>query len=503
MPEAETVESETPYADRFEAIENKVKNATKEGLPRAYAERGSLRSALGSDREGLKDLLRAHALHHGNARVSRNQDELQQAGLVELLEAYLVWEEQDAPGLHPIPDWCPDPELGEALRVFARDSLLSLTPGNTAHSKLLVGVVVAAVRCFERSLANLEKFNSKALTSGAQRKARGWIYAHRAACLTLLYWMRRSAGVDIDDAVAKELYDRAESGFSMALEELPEYVWALKFKAFLLALRGGPRGAGQMSDFRRARNMLKRVGALDKLPGGGLKQSSLQRSMAMLFSYDVGDVHEKGLKELLPDGRDAAVKCIEAAMTAIMEDPEDFLAAYFGVLGTWYMAAEQGSEFHAAALPSALRSAQVRARNAFSQALAALAGLEELQDRLEGKSTSDVFRNLLKKPDFGLDWETRAIFMRDPLTKLLAKDVRKPVRDLFAIPRELTDQVVAALGTNAAPKGRSVGNGPTPSKGQKKSTNDAKPAQAKNGTSKTAGKGTKHGKSQDAHRSRK
>jgi hypothetical protein len=264
--------------------------------------------------------------------------------------------------------------LAEAHRVYARDILLG--GGLETRQGVAAHVETYAIPGFTRALEGKRQSDAR----------RAWLHAHRAAAHTLVYTM-----VPGDDGFMMAARDFAEA------RALPGYVWAVQFEASLLAARGGPH------DFERARALLGTIEGADDLT-----QSSVHRSLAMLFRY-----------EQTPE---AARQSVDNGLEAVRRDPEDYTAAYFAAasLRTLRDRREVSHELFEAAL----ESARVRAMKAVSQASAVLAAIGLLQDRPEVART---FLDRAVDPEYGeldlrLDLETLATMSRDPTWNPLRGD---------------------------------------------------------------------------------
>jgi hypothetical protein len=444
-------------------------------LIRAYATRGSLRSLVSSPAGGLSDLLRAFALSGTTdsqqvaayVRDFKEQDAVRgkqpppmqlarqlfaEANLKKLehtrSEAYAKFQaetatvrkqlaeigaddrdDSSAPAF-PLPPYTPDAELGEAFRIFARDELLSKQRSNSAPdgAQDLIDAARYSIDSFERAL----RYSNATARGTDLTRFRVWIIAHRASTFTMLYWLAGSANPTLelnrfahlsvaDQACLDWLFQQADDGFSRALEELPSYDWGVKFRAVLLALRGGPAGRNGPSDFFRARRLLQAGFQPDAKsnastePQAHFQQASFWRSLSTLYAYDT-------VSSSAPDESvEAAERSINAGIEAVRLDPDEYRGAYFAVASHWFLARKsqlslEDKAAYEANLQASLDAASVRARNALSQALAALAGLQDLQYLVDETSPRDGVDYYALLDKFHADWESRAIFARDPVS---------------------------------------------------------------------------------------
>ena len=229
------------------------------------------------------------------------------------------------------------------------------------------------LNCIDGFTAALE---GKASFSPAQQ---AWLHAHRGAAHTLMFSMKPDAAS----------FSQAKDDFTRARQLLNPYAWSLQFEAFLHAVRG------EVGDFEVARSLLRQIKTDDSMT-----QSSLNRSLAMLYSYD--------------QETDAAKESVRKGLEAVRLDPEDCTAAYFSAASLHFL--NKRRVVSEELFTSALESARVRAMNAISQASALLAGIGILQG---DDSIAREFLDRLVKPatselDIRPDLETLAMISRDP-----------------------------------------------------------------------------------------
>jgi hypothetical protein len=258
--------------------------------------------------------------------------------------------------------------LAEAHRVYARDILL----GGAQKTRQEVAAFVK-----DRVVAGF----TRALTEGKglSDARRAWLCAHRAAAHTLIYSLRPDT----------QAFGLAKEDFVEARRLRPQYPWSLQFEAFLHAVRG------QHGDFEAARALINGIEGADDLT-----QSSLNRSLSMLFRYDLTT--------------EAARQSVDNGLEAVRRDPEDYTAGYFAAASLKYL--HDKGEVSRELLEAALESARVRTMNAISQATAVLAAIGILQDQ---PHVPRAFLARAVKPDYDeldcrLDLETLAMMSRDP-----------------------------------------------------------------------------------------
>jgi hypothetical protein len=264
--------------------------------------------------------------------------------------------------------------VAEAHRVYARDILLA--GGLETRQGVVSHVQDHAITGFTRALQG----------TGLSEARRAWLHAHRGAAHTLVYTMKP------DD----ERFERAAQDFVEA-RKLPGYVWALQFEAFLYAVRGGP------GDYETARRLLRKIEGVDDLT-----QSSLHRSLSMLFRYD--------------QTPEAARESVANGLEAVRRDPEDYTAAYFAAASLRTL--RDRNEVSQELFEAALESARVRTMNAISQATAVLAAIGLLQNRPEVARTflQRAVHSHYEELDVRLDLETMAMMSRDPTWEPLRRE---------------------------------------------------------------------------------
>ena len=386
---------------RIAKILKTQKASEREELMSCYAKRGSLESDGGLAEAGLADLLRAYAQQESlNGQVDAQDFE-------SLHSAYPA----APPSVESTPFWLWS-RLGEGFRRYALDVLLA----RTDHPEAVTLAIHRSIDCFKRAESAFQKGALGGMEKS--RSTHAWILAHRAAARTTLFWMTVSA-----EKPRNDIFNIAEREFARASKLAPQYRWARRFRAFLFALRGA---AG---DYRVARGELEAIRTEDPAT-----QSSLNRSIAMLASYDAAPAPgEPGPAASLVDRETAAREALDGAMAAASEDPEDAVALYFGAVATWLLSKvshDSGAKKRYAKRTSdAIEGARTRALSMISQGYAALAGLELIEDMTNDTPKTEAGREaglaLERLNTIAPDWETRAIFMRDPVW-LVAKNERHP-----------------------------------------------------------------------------
>jgi hypothetical protein len=329
--------------------------------------------------------------------------------------------------------------LGEGLRLYSRDVQLS-----RPIDERLEATVQGSVDCFDKAILLAERQSRPA-------GERAWLYAHRGAAKMMEYWLGLTKGEA--NGGDDKLFVECATDFAKGRELLAPtpYPWSLQFSAFLYALRGregaGPdAGSAPIDDFDRA------IGFLDLVGEEGSRQVAVKRSIAMLASYNaVGTVDENRKNKNDDDRTRAARLSIEAALDAVELDPDEFLAAYSSAVSHWALydlstapegLPEDEAKQRAAETErlrrnteDAIAAADIRARNAISQALAAIVGLTFVRARLawdDDKRTGNgtpkldavVAESIEFQEIFGLvkpDMETRAMFIRDPAWQAILK----------------------------------------------------------------------------------
>lgn len=395
--------------DEFERLERNVRQRGRDSNERraALAELGHRRTRFGYATAGLRDML----LACGATGVDENMHEGKafRVALGKALETEQVVRSNDPAVLAG---------MGEALRVYARDVQLS-----RAMDDLLQPTIVASARCFEKAIGLLrEPFASETVSQRRQRNRQlAWLYAHRAAARMMTYWLDLVSRPDAggDDALFDECRDEFDQAIELMVPE--QYTWAVQFKAFLYALRG------QSGDFETAQDQL---GCL----GDQVDEPTIQRSIAMLNSYTAADPTNPDDKRL-----SAARAGQVAAMRAQRADQDEFLGPYSGAACRWVaydiQRATKSEEEQAAmraGVLTAIETADIRARNAISQALVALLGLTALKAKLAADANDepgfaaamgkvDWLAHFIEASEFR-DIESRAMVLRDPVWKALQND---------------------------------------------------------------------------------
>jgi hypothetical protein len=370
--------------------------ANDRALAAAYLDRGAIKLNMGLSESGLVDLFQAYAATRG---VDRAQ------GMAALHDAFA-----HDPELASLPSLLLG-QIGEGLRLYARDVLLRMVTDEEAVDD----TVRASVSAFEAALEAVER-EGGALKDGGKGR-RGWIKAHQAAAFTTLFWMAVSAGED-----GADLFKAAKDGFDEAIDcRTGRYPWAHRFRAFLYAIRG------EHEDFGNAVKDLD--AAKDVRDGSG---AALDRSIAMLLSYEAGSDRANPAEQLA-----AARRSLDAAGEGLRLDPDDFMASYFQAVALWRLADleedPQARERLRQYVEPAIDAAWSLTINAMSRAYATLAGLAAMNvlSNDEGRAASlamspdalrrresfaSMARDALKRFEtVRPDWETRAMFIRDPV----------------------------------------------------------------------------------------
>jgi hypothetical protein len=393
----------------LEALEHRAKEQSKDKPSRAtaLAKLGRHRVRFGYATAGLRDALRACGVD-----LDENMHEGPQfrAALRKAIDSKQTSESADPAVLA---------STAEALRVYARDVQLSRTLDDQLES-----TIDASVKCFDKAIALLEAAE-KSHGSAPSREGRrqlAWLYAHRAAALMMIYWLKlvSKSPAEGDD----ELFTKCRDGFDAAIRLMvPEqYAWAVQFEAFLFALRGQP------GDFEMAQELL---GCL----ADHAEQPTIQRSIAMLNSYTAAEPDNPEPKRL-----DAARAGQSAAMRAQQADQDEFLGPYSGAACSWAAydiqrktASDEEQKAMRAGVLTMIETADIRARNAVSQALVALLGLAALKAKLASDAgdpagvsvamgEADELAKFIEKSRFR-DIESRAMVLRDPVWRALRRDV--------------------------------------------------------------------------------
>ncbi|HET9957779.1 MAG TPA: hypothetical protein VFQ61_24945 [Polyangiaceae bacterium] len=423
MSDGQVLRKLSKWSRTIEGIEKSGRLDQSGSLAKAYAQRGSLYSEIGLAEAGLCDALRALLSHEGR-RYGRAE-----AQLPDLMREYRSASERMA--AIPATLWA---QLGECFRVYTRDVLLSRSRRGAEQD--VAAFIEYSLACFERASSALSHVGS------SNPRQLGWVKAHHAAVLTMKYWMSLSVDSPAEQAFldAEELFRSAEQCYGE-----DSYDWAKRFRAFLYALRG--RNDERDQDYHHARMLLHE---LENTTAS--QQSSFDRSMAMLASYDVLD--EKAAPNRIHAGRagdvpagtagaqqlreQAARESIERGFCAIRKDPEEFVAAFFAATSQWYLsksaAKDEECERFEATLGSMLDAAEIRANNAISQALMCLAGVQLLkalrsENSDEAKKPAKRAKSTLRllqrmQPDL----ETRAMLHRNLLWSKIQDDSSEEAR---------------------------------------------------------------------------
>jgi hypothetical protein len=395
-----------------ENLEKKAKDPGRDPRARekALANLGRHRVRFGYATAGLRDALRACGVMLGEN--AHDGPEFQVA-LNTAIESRQTSASTDPAVLASV---------GEALRVYARDVQLS-----RAADPQLGRTIAASIECFDTAI-NIVKGQE-----GAGLTQLPWLYAHRAGARMMIYWLNLvSEPVPPSNA---DRFSECDEDFDAAIRLMPaQYTWAIQFKAFLYALRG------EGDDFGTARTLLAGLG--EKVAD----QPTIQRSIAMLNSYTAADVNNSR-EERLQAARDG----LNAAMRAQPPDQDEFLAPYSGAACRWVIydlnRADKSDEEQNALrgeVQTAIETADIRARNAVSQALVALFGLATLRAKLasdardtqgfvEATRQAKELSALIYSSPFR-DLESRAMVLRDPIWKGLRADdeCRKTCGDDYA-----------------------------------------------------------------------
>jgi hypothetical protein len=364
--------------EKLEKLSDKVRQEPdKARRHRLRAQRGGLRSEAGYAIAGLVDCLMAY-LEVTEGKPDELLNDFERApkgGKTVELEAL----------------------TGEALRVYVRDVLLSRSrPLSEVRARLDL-----SLQCFIRA--------ENALGSAPDRRLASWLRAHAGSVRALLFWIDKDATV----------FDDADKDFKAAVELLPNYKWAVRFRAFLHTIRG------DQGDFQLANTFLRSLESQNpaEVP------SNIYRSEAMLQSFlAAGPVGDGGLEQQTK----AARAGIAASMAAASGDTEEFHAPYFGAACRFWLALNASSEeernMHLAELVPQLDAAEVRTKNTVSQAIAMLVGLYRLRAmRAAAVGDEDPQKHWIKVTEtaalwqrFPPDLETLLIMERDPVWRALA-----------------------------------------------------------------------------------
>jgi len=386
-------------------------------LIRALADRGILQTNLGFASAGLLDLLTAY-FHEKKPQAPVKQANVLTADAH--LRAYLdVARDADKhDDIRFSYSWL-EARLGEVLRVYARDILLSQPMPKDREkmqeiAKYLKHTIEASIACFKCAAEYTTAQNLP------------WIGAHWAAALTMQYWTELASGKDPDDEDIADIAKEAEGRFKDAVGGYDaKNPWCKRFYAFLLALRG------KNGDFRQASQFLEEC--LGALP---YHDSTLDRHQAMLFNYDTQNANEEV-------ARRAALASLDKSLLAVRADTEDYIASSFGTSSLFALGYgcqpkndKEAYDQHILqkALPGALEAARVRSINTVSQARATLLELSLIRaitakdDKEFGEALEEAVRALAELERIA-DLETRCMFMRSTVWQFIKDAPKDPAPD--------------------------------------------------------------------------
>jgi len=333
----------------------------------------------------------------------------------DMTEAHAIRARSSSTCSSSTPRYVDDARFAEALRIDARDRLLSKTNANELFAA--VDKSIGLFRAAAKAIAEAK---------GVEPKQEAWVNAHLAAAQTMNFWIIISENpFEACKGLGADAFREAEAHFLRAVALDPEYPWALRFRAHLHALRG------DKGDFEIAIDCLKRADAIEQASarrsgspaaaaGVESQQSSFQRSLSMLFSYVA----------VQSDSAEAALQSITAGLQALTRDPDELHAPH-SIVASLFWLAHYGPEAdrakHAAYLQPAIDAAYLHARNTASRAsgvLASLALMEGLQKNrdvtlaaVKAKRILDGFAQM----GIPVDLETRAFSYRTPSVALLEK----------------------------------------------------------------------------------
>jgi hypothetical protein len=309
--------------------------------------------------------------------------------------------------------------IGESMRVFVRDTLLSRTDSRDATIFWLSN----SVQAFEAALGKIDEHTP--------RDHVAWIYAHAGAASATLFWLKQT----IRAADKGAHFAKSEEYFTKSLAANPRD-WTYRFFGLLHAIRAAP------GDFKRAETLLDAVKSADPL-----EQSSIQRSKALLLGYTALDV--ENAKIPVEDRLAAARRSISEGFAAGQKDTLDHQAAYAVALSAYslFKLAESGrstaSELRRLKGQVALArdEAWTRAHNVFSQVCAELASLSLMAAEFDGLSPDEAVTRANRYvsyvgDDAALDLEATLVFDRDPLLKRLRQQGSREANKLL----ELTER---------------------------------------------------------------
>lgn len=387
-------------------------------LVQALADRGILQTNLGFASAGLLDLLTAY-FHEKNPQAlvkQANEMTVDEQLNVYLDAARVAGKKHDDIAFSY--SWL-EARLGEALRVYARDILLS-QPMPRDHDQMLIiadhlkRTIDASIACFDFAEAYTTAENLP------------WIGAHCAAALTMKYWTELASGVDAEDDVLVGIAKHAEDKFKAAVTGYEaNNPWCKRFYAFLLALRG------RNGDFRQASQFLEEC--LGALP---YHDSTIDRHQAMLFNYDTQNDNGE-------IARRAALSSLDKSLQAVRADSEDYIASSFGTSSLFALSyvCEPSNDKEAGdqrtlrkALPAALEAARVRSINTISQAratlfeLALITAITAKSDKEFDAALKDAAKALAEL-ELIADLETRCMFMRSMVWQFIRNAPNTPVSD--------------------------------------------------------------------------
>jgi len=378
----------------------------------SYRKLGHKRSSHGLARAGLEDSLRGYALE-----TDTQVPDLANASLRELRRRLI----EDRPGFPESLDFAHVVQLGEALRLYARDVDFSREEGGLSAT---VHTMSASMRCFDKALTLLQD---------QPAKQQAWAYAHRAAARTMGYWLKKTLGdttggdvfgaphadrkVGEDGVLADGVFELALQDFGNASsKQEASYPWCTQFQAFLLTIRGTE------ADFDQARRLLDSA----RVPGAS-SDSSLERSLSILY-FNL-------MKQRTPEKRERAQASLNHALVALKADSENFVAAFYAAAALHELAGENADKDQV--LDSAIQNARLRAQNSISQANAVLIGLSVLDSSRNAKEARDVQYYLAQAKAHPPDLETRIVFDR----------ALRQLMDLPNVSRELQKELKQFLAT--------------------------------------------------------
>jgi hypothetical protein len=384
------------YLDRLEALDQEITRAADAPatLQALYLKRAELKVELALPTAEV-DALLAHAIRK-NPNVT---------GLS--VEALGLLFDQDI-----LNSPAPFGELGiigEAIRIYVRDELLS-----RAGSKNVGRWLFRSTLAFSQAL--------KLMDDSTPRKFRAWAHAHLGASLATLYWLAFTVHAD-----GSPVFASAEASFQAALE-LGPYPWAKRFLGLLYAVRG------QSGDYQRTAALLDSVAK-----GKDGDQASLHRSEAILYAniaWNVSGTDTPTLAEAI----DAAKSGAQEGTLAGQKDPDDPLGLHFRATNVFFLYGTDQA-LYGDRLKLAVDSAVSRSKNQFSQtcvSLASLALVQALQLSDSGSSTAAAIAEAVTRihqlqSSGVIDLETNLLFQRDPVMQILRNNLydNKPLPTSF------------------------------------------------------------------------